>query len=129
MLPAARTTIATCLLGFAGWAGAASLQPHEVCEALISPAGFDNRFAVLRAMTKLLACNLSGELPDERVELAMKQRLKLFSDNCFDDQEQAYLRSVFQRAVVQEMGRVKGERCEEALVQVEAMPLPDNESR
>lgn len=90
----------------------------ELCDALLEPAGFENRYEMIGGMTRITACAMRELIAEEEFEQQVRPRLQAYLASCYSSDERPYLRRVVRRGVIQAMPYASEAGCESMLEKV-----------
>ena len=100
-----------------------SLLP-PTCEALLAPGEYSSRYRVIDPLARVTACRMKGVIEADVFDLLVKGRIAQWSQRCFTEREQAYLRGVLRQATLQTMPFVSEANCAENLERLLTLPEP-----
>ena len=97
----------------------------ERCETLLQSGDFANRYEMIGGTTRSTACLMRGFIGQQAFDQGVGPRLQRYINLCYSVDEQAYLRNVVRRGVVQVMPYISQDGCDETLARVMRIELPD----
>ena len=97
----------------------------EQCEDLLKSGGFANRYEMIGGTTRSTACLMRGLIGQQTFDQGINPRLQHYINLCYSADEQAYLRNVVRRGVVQVMPYLSQAACDETRARVMRIELPE----